>query len=485
MADDKNIDNKIRESFEGLNRSAPEGLWEDLSENLDVSKSDSTIDQSVKESFQQIDKSTPDHIWGGVNRQLNIDQVWRRISGAMDRRAAFKRWVRNVAAALLLLLLSWGGYRHFSNQKIPMLAELEENNSTKEENNSTKSENHVDEQQGNTRAQGGFDSGGNDNTEIITGNGHDLFERNTNLEDNAKALAESDLTNGQNNISLKESKTPYHSDNNTTHTSSSDIGEFIPPIDARDDELAGSPIQESHSEMMVLSPLWNSAEGDRNSELAVLPNTGNSSETKFEKRRRFEIGVTYSYNNTWLLNDETNKSFRKTSLVTTTPTYTHSYGLMANYNFNAKNALSTELYISAKAEQDYGVYIEGRYYDKRIELNYSKITLLYQRNILQLRSTVTSQYTVKFGGYLGLLKNRLRFHNQQIVSTSDSYTNIDYGIKLALGQERVIKRFVIGYGINSEYGLQNIFAGDERIPADFNETHTFNLGGYINLRYKF
>ena len=199
MADNKNIDNKIRESFEGLNRSAPQGLWEDLSENLDISKSDSTIDERVKEGFQHIDKSAPDHIWGGVNRALNIDRVWRRVTGVLDRRAAFKRWARNVAAALLLLLLSWGGYRNLSNQQTPIIAELEENNATI-------SEKHVDEQRGDTPFQSGSGSDKHDNPEIIIGNGNDLSQANPNLNDNTKVLGESNLRNVQSNKRLAEYK---------------------------------------------------------------------------------------------------------------------------------------------------------------------------------------------------------------------------------------------------------------------------------------
>ncbi|PCH87272.1 MAG: hypothetical protein COB88_05930 [Flavobacteriales bacterium] len=478
MADNKNIDNKIRESFEGLNRSAPQGLWEDLSENLDISKSDSTIDERVKEGFQHIDKSAPDHIWGGVNRALNIDRVWRRVTGVLDRRAAFKRWARNVAAALLLLLLSWGGYRNLSNQQTPIIAELEENNATI-------SEKHVDEQRGDTPFQSGSGSDKHDNPEIIIGNGNDLSQANPNLNDNTKVLGESNLRNVQSNKRLAEYKAPNNSDNNIPHTSRGGLDELIPRIDAGNDEIVVSPAQEPLSEMTLISPVWVSTAGDVNGELAILLNISDSSEAKFEKRRRFEIGLTYSYNNTWLLNNETTSSFRKTSLVTTTATYAHSYGLMANYNFNKKNAVSTEFYINARAKQDYGVYVEGRYYDKEIELNYSKITLLYQRNILQPRRAISSRYTVKAGGFLGLLKNKHRYYDNKIVSSSDSYANIDYGVKLAVGQEKELRNVILGYGLNSEYGFKNIFAGNDRIPADFDDTHTFIVGGYITLRYKF
>ncbi|MBL4658391.1 MAG: hypothetical protein JKX73_10345, partial [Flavobacteriales bacterium] len=177
--------------------------------------------------------------------------------------------------------------------------------------------------------------------------------------------------------------------------------------------------------------------------------------------------------------------FRATSLIRTTPTYAASYGLVANYDFNYKNALSTEFYINAKAEQDYGVYIEGLYFDKSIELNYSKVTLLYQRNILQFSKVIPSRYTVKAGGYWGFLKTKRKYYNDKIVSSSESYTDMDYGVKLAIGQEKELSSIVLGYGLNSEYGFKNIFAGNDRVPADFNETHTFNVGGYINLKYKF
>lgn len=118
-------------------------------------------------------------------------------------------------------------------------------------------------------------------------------------------------------------------------------------------------------------------------------------------------------------------------------------------------------------------------------MNYSKVTLLYQRNILQRARKIPSRYTVKAGGYLGFLKNEFRYYNNNIVLLNDSYTNIDYGVKLAIGQEKDINSFIVGYGINSEYGLRNIFVGNKRFPAALNQTHTFNVGGYINLKYRF
>ena len=117
-------------------------------------------------------------------------------------------------------------------------------------------------------------------------------------------------------------------------------------------------------------------------------------------------------------------------------------------------------------------------------MNYSKITLLYQRNIQQHMRIIPSKYTIKAGWYFAYLKNKFRYHNDDIVSINDDYADLDFGIKLAIGQEKDIRKFILGYGINSEYGLKNIFRGNERMDADFDNTKIARIGAYLIVKYK-
>ncbi|MEO6301725.1 MAG: hypothetical protein ABIP51_01005, partial [Bacteroidia bacterium] len=76
MDENKDIDNKIKETFNGLNKSAPVDLWNKFSDKLPTSDIDKTLEAKVKEGFEGTKQKAPEHIWGTVNKQLNIDKVW-------------------------------------------------------------------------------------------------------------------------------------------------------------------------------------------------------------------------------------------------------------------------------------------------------------------------------------------------------------------------------------------------------------------------
>lgn len=197
--------------------------------------------------------------------------------------------------------------------------------------------------------------------------------------------------------------------------------------------------------------------------------------------RKFEAGPVMVYNNSWLLNNETKSSYDKNSLIATDPTYKQNWGMVFHYRFSKKNALSSEMYIVGKAGQQYKMYRNGEYLKRELELRYHKLYLQYQRNFLMYGKNIPSWLSLQAGAYGGYLQNKVG----EIRSEESRYAKFDYGLKLALGQEHDLKRFVLGYGISAERGLNNVFRGTEHLPAAFNKTYILNLGAYLNIRYAF
>jgi len=202
-----------------------------------------------------------------------------------------------------------------------------------------------------------------------------------------------------------------------------------------------------------------------------------------EKNEKFEIGITYSLHNTWLLNNETRQGFDNTSLINTSASYTNNYGLLFSYLINDKNSIVTEFFLHGLIKQHYETYKEGIYYNEDIEMNYSQIVLMYQYNI-NIFKRIPSAYAFKTGIYLSNFNKKQSSLENDVVDELSDFTKFDYGLKLAAGYKNNFNKITFEYGLNSEYGLKNIFKGNEQIPSNFNVTHPFHVGAYINLIYK-
>lgn len=455
MADRKNIENKIKESFEAQNRKAPKNLWGNLSSKLEDSNVDG-IDAKVRDSFEGLDGSAPNHLWGNINIQLNIDRTWGRIKRVLDWRTTLKRWSRVAAIALLLLAVGWNGYRYFSG--IPEKDDVVSLNSKEMPitNNDNRHEKILADK-------------------IIAGN-------SMNEDKSTTTSSANNTTQPANMAGFKE---PAKRENITKIVAQNEpsVSHNI-SFTGKDKNTGNIQPDAVAPEQMALLPAFIEVGADSIDALTSYYENDFVPE-KRRKKRQFDVGPIYSYNNTWLLNNETKKSFDRRSLVSSTAAFAASYGLAGSYSISDKNAVSAFLYVHSTTKQHYQTYIEGRYADKSRTMDYAKVALAYQRNLYGHIPAMPTKYTVKLGMYFAYLKKATLAYNEVDYSVTNNYTNTDYGLVLQAGQEVEKGRFVIGYGLNAEKGLKNIFAGDERTPIDFDKTTTLSIGAYLSARYKF
>lgn len=469
MAENKGIENKIKEGFEAQSRKAPKGVWENIAPTVGISAVDVKINAKVNEGFETMNSTAPDEVWEAVKRQVNIDQAWWGVRRMLKGRILLRR-IRDIAAALLLLLLlSWGGYQVLQNEKGSPVAEQTNVENVQADAEPVKGTTSIQKEiKESTKPQG------DDISAALTESGGTVSGTDV------KRFAEQDVKFAK---TIQGDK-PFVSEqqdggiNEVALTGLAEISTTAFYILDGDTALEYMPLLAYLIETDARLP-----DGQENSGFLMMAHSDDRRDTIATKPHRFEIGLTYSYNNTWLLNNETRTSYDPNSLTSTDATYASSYGLTASYGLSATSALVTEVYGNARVRQDYGIYVEGTYTDKDVELNYSKVTLLYQRNMLHRYGRVASRYTIKVGAYGAKLKTKYRYYNTVLVSQSDDYSGIDYGLKVAIGQEKELKRFVVGYGLNGEYGLKNIFTGNVRIPADFNKTTNAQIGAYLVLKY--
>ncbi|MCF6365317.1 MAG: hypothetical protein L3J35_03860 [Bacteroidales bacterium] len=460
MINKKHIDNKIKESFDKLHTSAPFGLWNNISKNIETPDNIINLDKQIKESFYKSNNIAPKHIWDGVNRQLYIYTTWKKIKRFLEIRTAIYKWSRIAALFLLLLLLGSIGYVFLSDLQIENISTVERNEIIENQLSSGNLNNKTIN---------------NENIEIINADKKEDIKQNIDESSNSEQFSNDFEVNYNKNNIIKNNDSYKTVLNNQLKTNISVIQKEGSIKQLSKEHIAIKDVQiiSSDSTDEKLLPDINSI---------ILPVF--SSDTVSQKNNRFEIGITYSYNNTWLLNNNTRNSFVSTSLISTSATFSHNYGITANYNLSQTNALNSELYLNSETRQRYETYYEGKYYNKEIDLKYSKFTLLYQHNFIKNNYNNSPKSMVKAGFYVSQLVSMTKYVNNKIASVKKEYSNYDYGIKAAIGKEKEIDKMIIAYGINAEYGLKNIFTENKKIKKTFNKTKNSSIGIYLVFRYK-
>lgn len=527
MDENNDIEKRIRESFDGLNKPAPDNLWNKLSGKLSVSEIDKGIDTKIKNGFENINKSAPSHIWNSVNRQLNIDKVWKRISAQLDRKSIIIYWRKLGGIAALLLLLLGGGIYMFNNNKnalfVPVTGQLnphEQKNTEKikqladisDKSNLTKgTKNHLCI--GKTFNLETYQFNNNNYNSLfvpITGQLNQHEQKNTQeIQQLANISDKSNLKKGTKNhtviaktFNLK--KYPVQQNGLTASKNSNAPLRSVKNNSSRHLALQKNNVTENITEKLIKNTfsidsmqlitmipiktifIGNIIPSDSILIASSITQPVIPADTMVRRKKQFEIGIIYAYNNTWLINNDTRNSFNENSLIQAIPAFAGSYGLIANYGISNNSAVSAEFYINSKYIQKYDEFVEGFYNRRTTEFNYYKFALLYQFNINQSpHKLVSSKYTFKAGFYGSYLKTQTHDYTRVVSPKTETYTKIDYGVRIAIGQEKTIKRIIIGYGLNAEYGFKNIFEGNRKVPSQFNVSRNAFIGGYVNLKYCF
>ena len=511
MEQDKNLDRIIKSSFEKINQGAPDNLWGKLSSALDndaiepevkVRPLDS-LNEKIRESFSRLNKKAPRQVWPAINRQLNTDRVWEGISNELDNNP-FSWPLKRIAAAFLLLLLSGAATYLFmpNNDPFSPLSLEAEVTSLPQDIPAIDPATEKGYQKDSLKAAARV-------TALAEGTGLSASSSS------APAFVESSSISGINppkQSALFVSKKTADDKASSESSTSSEVPQVLSNAvfekntrGAREESAIMLSINENqeqaHREIIpfdakgkpfiyeeirsALPLLIIHVDTTAREEVVVAAFEEEKfieeKASKAVKLRKFNAGPVITYNSSWLLNNETRSSYDKNSLISTDLTYKENWGLAINYSITEKSSIATEVYVVGKAGQQYRMYQEGEYLKKGLELHYFKLYLQYQQNFLFYGENNSNWFTAKAGAYAGSLQKKLG----EIRQEENSYANLDYGVKLALGQENSFGRFILGYGISAERGLNNVFRGSERLPAEFNKTYIFNVGSYLNMRFVF
>ena len=521
---DDAIDEKLKQSFDQqVDKKAPVALWGAISNELEAPSStpgnlDAILDNKVKTSFdQQEENKTPDSVWFAINRQLNIDNTWTKISQVLDNSPVVSDWRKRMfqfisAAALLLLFLKTCDFNpnHFEAPKDLVYVQQTQD---KKEHSSILSTPKTSETV--------LSNSTNTNNKQIPASSQAIVSANT---PTAQKLSSTKKTNDKTSSNNHASTiAPQEAHSNTTNnglippTVPANNSEKEPPAVSKKiidkDGNDKSNIDNNNKEKVLITteeetqneattaptssvlPLWLTPVD------ALAPNTENTNPiqllddieltNKVKKNPiagKLEAGAFIVVNSTMLLNKDTREGFSQNSLIQNYFGVAANYGLWASYRIIPKGSIVAEFSINADNRQAYGVFDQGKYYLKEWIMKYNRVSVAYKHDFWNSNSDklVNTKVVGQAGLYLGILREAKLFYDGDLrFDALHDHHRFDIGFKVAIGQEILIDKFVIGYGLRSDIGAANIFKGNATLSAQENPTNVIHLGGYLTFGYRF
>ena len=409
--------------------------------------SKSKFDKEYLKWLQQLDVEDDNSIWENIEDELDFIETWSHISSELDkakpatRRIAIKPYRRYIAAAAAILLLIITSV-HFLREYInpPSSSDL-----------------------------------------LLTEGIHKEKEKETYTEADIN-LEVHPLDSIQKTAVVPVPATRFAGTaagraGKVKPLPSSDRKENYDIVDRKEEYLiAGINYQQSG-----LPDLYVNHAG----ELAPLDISTDLSVVKSDKRsgpviRISDIGASYSYKNTWLLNYETKNGLNPTKLGNTLLTFHQDMGVFSTIAFNDRPLIGLEFYWRSETGQNYQQYINASYVDRSIRLNYFKLQAYYIWNHRDIPGQTIA------GAYVGKLKMAEDVQGMVTINVEDKFRNSRFGLLLGYQFNIPLKnKIFISPGLRVTYDPTNAY---ERNSADSNPfKKTSQLAACINIgvSYKF
>lgn len=199
-----------------------------------------------------------------------------------------------------------------------------------------------------------------------------------------------------------------------------------------------------------------------------------------KKWRIVAAGFSLSYNNSWILNDETLAGLESASLIDTRLSYAPEIGLSTIFASSKGYRIELEYYFLSNQNQRFFQYIDALYQEKKISLNYQKIHASWQFPVKIL------QGHLGLGSYFSVLTNANEIIGGKVSSVKDLYNYHDYGISMEFEKGiHLFSDFILTPSIRAQYSLNNIFKGNKIIPSYLRKTHNASLGINLGIYYFF
>ena len=392
-----------------------------------------------KNIIESNDQEPPESAWENIQDDLDVEQSWEVIDEYLTKKAAAKRNYILAGAASILIVIAFGIYR-YSNLNLK----------EKEIKSVTESVNHAGTEKS--------DMGNNANNKFITEErvAGKTKESSTLKDKNKRALL---VVKEVGQDSTTERKTEYNKE-----------------IKPTDDLIFEKIDLKKEFSNFAYKPGIITGE----------QNVFNTEKDNVHERKAFKklyIGSTWQIANTWLLNEKTYNGLERSTLTASNTTFGSNFGVYIGTNIAKSIDLQMDINILAKNNQSYNEYLNGKYINDKLTLNYSQVVLSFRYYKIS-RRFMQGEHGINMGGYLGYLHNASQMLDNEIINLSNDYNTLDYGVFLSY--EYVIpiyRQLGLGTGVRIYYGLKNIYTGNENIPAYLNKTNTASVNITFTLKY--
>ncbi len=193
------------------------------------------------------------------------------------------------------------------------------------------------------------------------------------------------------------------------------------------------------------------------------------------------FGLSLQYANTWLRNEKTAVGLQNTSLVDTRPSFGKSFGLYFGQKVSENLDLKLAFDLISEKSQTYNEYVHGQFVSTGIDMNYTKLAFT-----AAYRFSTGSPHRAVGGVYAAYLTDASNYIGETGESVLHDYNKADYG--LIAGYEYMYsldRNLQLGTGVYANYGLSNVFSGNEQLPAFLNRTNLLSLHLGVSVGYIF
>jgi hypothetical protein len=434
MADKKkNIDQIINESFQSSDFDFDSSSWDNVKSKLDTS---SSVDKIVYSAMNPTASSNlPEGAWDNMKDALDIETVWKRLEKRTKRRPILFWW-KVAGVAILLSLISYE-----LNYKTRLVDDYQNGVNRKVTSNKT-----------------------------IPKNVNEIIRQSIPVKAPDIKVSKKEEVYYQNNIDSKDYR---------ARDLVAVLGEDI-DIDKEKTAASHSKIineidrVRSNSFKTIDLFFDKSVVGLADySDSIVLPDT----------KSRLTIGIVGELNNTWISDVETRLGYSKSSLVYNDFSISPSYGFYVDYKINPGLIVSSEMFVNSIMVTKNNLYRNGELTKKETDLEYFKSSLFVSKNIEMNKLKVGNSLRFSGGGYFSYLKRSFIKYNNVITKLNRGYKLFDYGLKAGISHNLDFKRINFSYGVETTYGLNNVFDGEET-PSYLNTTRNISYGFNIKLGYR-
>lgn len=428
-------------------------------------KQKSNFSEQYKRKFKEFEESPPDEVWKNISNDLDVISVWSGIESELNEKEKRRKlfFLFRIAAVLVVLL------------SLPIFLVLYFNRTIPDSFNSNISYRHEKAIQINSEIY---------KTTSVILNSSDILSKSK--QTNIQGLTPSSgskrygqFGNQMAYAALKGQKSQVNSANNCVDILNFDV----------------TDLSVEFIENILVAQIHDSVSGFNNEDFISVDSSKTTepiNETlPVSKFKGFYAGGVFEANNNWLLNPLTFDATKNNSLSTAKLCVGYSYGFGVGYIFNTHWGSEFNWYMNSQHGQNYGLYSEGRYYERNIQLNYSVISLLakHKKEKFSYYFNMPTSTNVLFGFNMGILKggNSTAVSDKISITedTKSSYSAINFSFRIGYGYDILLhKKWMVSPSIIGDIGLKDIYKSNSVLPGNVNNSHLANLGFNLCLRYK-